>query len=91
MARIVLGFGIVLCLVSIHSAQSVQPARDPATIASMDVCGDSISKGFNAQSRFPCPNTEQESYNWATSDTNGADVCGPGPKAFSATPNESSA
>ena len=80
MARIVLGFAIVFCLVSIHSAQSVQQARNPATIASMDVCGDSISKGFNAQSRFPCPNTDQESLNWATSDTSGADICGPGPE-----------
>ncbi len=80
MTRILLGVAIVLPLVSIHSAQTSQSFRDPATIASMDACGDSITKGFNAQSAFPCPNADQEQYNYATSDTNGAEACAPGPE-----------
>lgn len=48
---------------------------DAGSIASMDVSGDSISKAFNGRGRFPCPNRDQEHFNWATSDTNGLDFC----------------
>ena len=44
----------------------------------VDVMGDSISKGFNAGSAFPCSNGDQESYNWMTSDTHGTNFCGVG-------------
>ncbi len=44
----------------------------------VDVMGDSISKGFNAASSFPCSNGDQESYNWLTSDTHGTTFCGVG-------------
>lgn len=47
-------------------------------IQSIDVAGDSISKGFNAGNSFPCSNGDQESYNWLTSDTHGAAFCGAG-------------
>jgi len=52
---------------------------DPGSIASMDVSGDSISKAFNGKGSFPCPNHDQEQYNWATSDTNGLAFCTAGP------------
>jgi len=48
---------------------------DAGSIASMDVSGDSISKAFNGRGRFPCPNRDQEHFNWATSDTNGLSFC----------------
>jgi hypothetical protein len=53
---------------------------DPGSIASMDVSGDSISKAFNGKGSFPCPNSDQEQYNWATSVTHGASLCGAGPE-----------
>ncbi len=80
MSRTLVSLVILLSLVSIHSAQGTWSFRNPAAILSMDACGDSIAKGFNAQSRFPCPNTDQEHYNYATSDTNGVDACAPGPE-----------
>jgi hypothetical protein len=52
---------------------------DPGSIATMDVSGDSISKAFNGKGSFPCPNHDQEQYNWATSDTNGLNFCTAGP------------
>jgi hypothetical protein len=52
---------------------------DPGSIASMDVSGDSISKAFNGRGKFPCPNSDEEQYNWATSDTNGPVFCTAGP------------
>jgi hypothetical protein len=48
------------------------------TIQSVDVSGDSISKGFNATSAFPCQNADQENYNWLTSRTHGTSFCSPG-------------
>lgn len=48
------------------------------SIQAIDVSGDSISKGFNARSSFPCSNGDQEQYNWLTSDTHGAAFCGSG-------------
>ena len=48
------------------------------SIKAIDVAGDSISKGFNARSSFPCSNGDQEQYNWLTSDTHGAAFCGAG-------------
>ena len=53
---------------------------DAGSIASMDVSGDSISKAFNGRGRFPCPNRDQEHFNWATSDTNGLNFCTAGPE-----------
>jgi lysophospholipase L1-like esterase len=47
-------------------------------IQAIDVAGDSISKGFNAKSTFPCSNGDQEQYNWLTSDTHAASFCGAG-------------
>lgn len=47
-------------------------------IQSMDATGDSFSKAFNAQSRAICPFDDQESFNWATSVTNGSEVCSSG-------------
>lgn len=47
-------------------------------IQAIDAAGDSISKGFNARSSFPCSNGDQEQYNWLTSDTHGATFCGQG-------------
>lgn len=47
-------------------------------IRAIDVSGDSISKGFNAASSFPCPNADQEQYNWLTSKTNGTNLCAAG-------------
>jgi len=47
-------------------------------IQSMDAAGDSISKGFNAQSAAICPNDDQESSNWSTSVTHGTDFCATG-------------
>ena len=47
-------------------------------IRSVAIIGDSISKGFNAQSEAICPMSDQEEYNWATSDTNGGNYCSAG-------------
>ncbi len=49
-------------------------------IQAIDIAGDSISKGFNAGSQFPCTNGDQEQYNWMTSDTHGTNLCGRGPE-----------
>ncbi|MGH9313344.1 MAG: hypothetical protein ACRD1S_09110 [Vicinamibacterales bacterium] len=81
LARILIILAIVLSLATTLDDRAVaQQAAGAAAIQSMDVCGDSISKGVNAQSRFPCPNAEQEEFNWATSLTHGADFCNPGPE-----------
>ncbi len=48
------------------------------SIQAIDAAGDSITKGFNAASSFPCANADQEQYNWLTSDTHGANLCGAG-------------
>ncbi|HEY0427596.1 MAG TPA: SGNH/GDSL hydrolase family protein [Pyrinomonadaceae bacterium] len=48
------------------------------SIQAIDVAGDSITKGFNARSTFPCSNGDQEQYNWLTSDTHGSTFCGAG-------------
>ena len=47
-------------------------------IQAVDITGDSISKGFNASSAFPCSNGDQENYNWLTSDSHGSTFCGAG-------------
>ncbi|MEW6299999.1 MAG: SGNH/GDSL hydrolase family protein [Thermodesulfobacteriota bacterium] len=49
-----------------------------ADSGSLDVAGDSITKGFNAQSAAPCPHADQESLSWATGKTDGATLCGDG-------------
>jgi hypothetical protein len=48
------------------------------SIQTIDVAGDSISKGFNAGNAFPCSNGDQETFNWLTSDTHGTTFCGAG-------------
>lgn len=48
------------------------------SVQAVDVAGDSISKGFNARSQFPCSNGDEEQYNWLTSDTHGTSLCGRG-------------
>jgi hypothetical protein len=57
---------------------NVRIMLDAGSIATMDVSGDSISKAFNGRGRFPCPNADQEHFNWATSDTNGLNFCAAG-------------
>jgi len=52
--------------------------RAQLSIQAIDAAGDSITKGFNAASSFPCSNGDQEQYNWLTSDTHGANFCGSG-------------
>ncbi len=47
------------------------------SIQTIDVAGDSISKGFNA-SGAPCTNGDQEPNNWLTGDTHGANFCSAG-------------
>lgn len=61
-------FGVVL----------TSTATAQLSIEAIDVAGDSISKGFNASSAFPCSNADQENYNWLTSDTHGTNLCGTG-------------
>ncbi len=63
----------LLCFVVLASTATAQ-----LSIQAIDVAGDSISKGFNASSGFPCSNGDQENYNWITSDTHGANLCGAG-------------
>ena len=49
-----------------------------AQLTAINTAGDSITKAFNAQSEAICPNEDQESFNWATSDTHGTNFCGVG-------------
>ena len=49
-----------------------------AQVSAIDTAGDSITKGFNAQSQAVCPNEDQESFNWATGDTHGTNYCSSG-------------
>lgn len=56
------------------------PISAQLNIRAIDVAGDSISKGFNAGNSFPCSNGDQESYNWLSSDTHGANSCAAGPE-----------
>ena len=83
---LLLGFtAIVVSLIlglryNVAHAQQGQVVPAPSSIQSMDVCGDSISKAFNGQSTFPCPNQDQEQYNWATSVTHGEELCTAGPE-----------
>ena len=69
-------FCLLLCCVSLF-VFSFQ-ARAQLNIQAIDVAGDSISKGFNASSAFPCANADQEQYNWITGDTHGANFCSAG-------------
>jgi lysophospholipase L1-like esterase len=64
---------IFLCAFAVPLSTSAQ-----LSIQAIDVAGDSISKGFNARSTFPCSNGDQEQYNWLTSDTHGTTFCGAG-------------
>lgn len=56
----------------------VASANGQLSVQAIDVAGDSISKGFNAGSAFPCSNGDQENYNWLTSDTHGSAFCSAG-------------
>ena len=56
----------------------VASAKGQLSVQAIDVAGDSISKGFNAGSAFPCSNGDQENYNWLTSDTHGSAFCSAG-------------
>jgi len=47
-------------------------------VESMDACGDSITKAFNAQDQPLCLNTDQEQFNWSTGDTHGTNFCSAG-------------
>lgn len=53
-------------------------ASSAAAIESMDACGDSISKAFNGHGSFPCSNADEESFNYATSDTHETSLCSAG-------------
>lgn len=55
-------------------------AQMPAqlSVAAIDAAGDSITKGFNAVSASPCPNDDQEGFNWLTGDTHGGSFCNAG-------------
>jgi len=66
---------LIALLVSLVLAAGIQAQLG---IQAVDVMGDSISKGFNAGNAFPCSNGDQETYNWMTSDTHGASLCGAG-------------
>ena len=68
-------FFLITIFVSLLFAASVQAQLG---IQAVDITGDSISKGFNASSAFPCSNADQENYNWMTSDTHGTSLCGAG-------------
>ncbi len=75
-------FCVFLCLMSLFVFSS--PAKAQLNIQAIDVAGDSISKGFNAGSAFPCANADQEQFNWITGDTHGANFCSAGSEnAFS--------
>jgi len=75
---------ILLFLLSASVLAAPKLAAQARTVApgiqSMDACGDSITKAYNGQGAFPCPFTDQEQYNWATSDTHGARLCWAGPE-----------
>ena len=61
----------ILWVLAICVFFSTQTATAQLMIQAIDVAGDSISKGFNASSAFPCSNGDQEQFNWFTSDTHG--------------------
>lgn len=69
---------LVFLTIVIAFLSPVLPACAQLGIQAVDVAGDSISKGFNAGSAFPCSNGDQENYNWLTSDTHGAAFCNSG-------------
>lgn len=70
----IIRFTILIAFVALLAS----PASSQLNIQAIDVTGDSISKGFNAGSSFPCSNGDQENYNWLTSDTHGAALCSAG-------------
>ncbi len=68
---------IFLCAVVFQLSFSLR-INAQLSIQAIDVAGDSISKGFNASSSFPCSNGDQEQYNWITSRTHGTNFCSAG-------------
>lgn len=60
------------------AASNISIVHSQLNIRTIDVAGDSISKGFNAGNAFPCANGDQETYNWLSSDTHGANLCSVG-------------
>jgi lysophospholipase L1-like esterase len=69
-------FVLVVCIGLIAIQTPPVAAQNEKSVAA---AGDSITKGFNAQSAFLCPNSDQEQFNWATSDTNGNETSGNNP------------
>ena len=69
---------ISIVLVIAFQLLSAAHAAAQLGIQALDVAGDSISKGFNASSAFPCSNGDQENYNWLSSDTHGSSFCSSG-------------
>ena len=75
--RLSLGMMAVSCLpMGIHA----QEAPRPDEIMSINAMGDSITKAFNGQSASLCTFTDQEQYNWITSDTHASQLCEAGPE-----------
>jgi lysophospholipase L1-like esterase len=60
------------------TVQDGAAAVAPENVRSVAAIGDSITKGFNGRSALICPNTDQEQYNWATSNTNRSAFCNNG-------------
>ena len=65
-------------LLVVVAASNISIVHSQLNIRTIDVAGDSISKGFNAGNAFPCANGDQETYNWLSSDTHGANLCSVG-------------
>ena len=70
--------GILLCAYVVLLSAFAVKSNAQLNITVIDAAGDSITKGFNAGNAAPCTNGDQEQYNWLTSDTHGANLCGAG-------------
>ncbi len=74
MKKMLCVFGFAFAVLYVFSFEG----KAQLSIQAIDAAGDSITKGFNAASSFPCSNADQEQFNWLTSDTHGANFCGSG-------------
>src|SRR5262245_5358816 len=74
--RLSLGMMAISCL---PAGIQAQEAPRPEEIVSINAMGDSFTKAFNGQSAPICTFTDQEQFNWATSDTHGSQLCAAGP------------
>lgn len=70
---------LVLMMIALLAVAAPAKVFGQLSIQAMDVAGDSISKGFNA-ANAPCSNSDQETFNWATSDTHASAFCSAGPE-----------